>query len=167
VDRLERLDRRFVDTVDRALRPLTALTGLDGGVFALVLGVLGGALLTGTVAGLVRVADPGDLGTLVLAVAALGGLTAFDIWNIRAQVRAARRAAADGLLVTDPHGVRRLTWLALPLFVVLSVPVAVTAGLAVGALLLAAGYAAAGRCRPPRQRRRRTAWVRGLAGSSA
>lgn len=167
MDRLERFDRGFVDAVDRALRPLTAWTGLDGGVFALAFGVLGAAVLTATVAVLVRLEDPADLGLLAVAVAVLGALTAFDVWTIRAQVRAARRAAADGLLVTDPHGLRRLTWLALPLFVMLSLPVFATAGLGAGAALLAAGYAAAGRCRPPGRRRRRTAWIPGVAGSGA
>jgi hypothetical protein len=167
VERLERLDRRFVDAVDRAVRPLTAVTGLDGGAIALALGVLGGAVLTATVAVLIRHDEPGDLGLLAVAVAALGALTAFDVWTILGQVRAARRAAADGLLVTDPHAMRRLTWLALPLLVVFSLPLFATAGLAVGAALLAAGYAAAGRCRPAGRRRRRTVWVRGLAGSGA
>lgn len=167
MDRLERLDRRFVDAVDGLLRPLTRLTGLDGGVFAIALGILGGAVLTATVAVVVRLEDPGQLGTLAVAVAVLGALTAFDVWTILSQVRAARRAAADGLLVTDPHAMRRLTWLALPAFVVLSLPWFATLGLAAGSVLLAAGYAAAGRCRPPGRRRRRTAWVRGLAGSGA
>lgn len=167
VDRLERIDRRFVDAVDGALRPLTRWTGLDGGAFAIALGVLGAALLTATVAVLVRMEDPAALGPLALAVAALGALTAFDVWTILSQVRAARRAAADGLLVTDPHGVRRITWLALPLFVVLSLPLFATVGLALGATFLAAGYAAAGRCRPGGRRRRRTVWARGLAGSGA
>lgn len=167
MDRLERIDRRFVDGVDRALRPLTGLTGLDGGVFALVLGVLGGALLTATVAVLVRMDHPADTGLVAVAVAVLAGLTAFDVWTILGQVRAARAAAADGLLVTDPHAMRRVTWLALPLLVILSLPLFATAGLAIGALLLAAGYAAAGRCRPGGRRRRRSVWVRGLAGSGA
>jgi hypothetical protein len=167
VDRFERFDRRFVDGVDGALRPLTSWTGLDGGVFALVLGILGGAVLTATVAVLIRLDVPGDLGLLAVAVAVLGALTAYDVWNILAQVRAARRAAADGLLVTDPHAPRRLTWLALPLLVILSVPLFATIGLGTGAVLLAAGYAAAGRCRPAGRRRQRSVWVRGLAGSGA
>jgi hypothetical protein len=167
VERLDRLDRRFVDAVDGLLRPLTRWTGLDGGAFAVALGVLGSALLTATVAVLVTRADPGDLGTLGLVVGALAGVTAFDLWTIIRQVRAARRAAADGLLVTDPHGPRRLSWLALPLVVVASLPVFATVGLAVAALSLAAGYAAAGRCRPPGRRRRRSAWARGLAGAGA
>lgn len=167
MDRLERFDRRFVDAVDRALRPLTAWTGLDGGAFAVGLGVLGAALLTATVAVLTRAYEPADLGRLAVAVAGLGALTAYDVWTIVTQVRAARRAAADGLLVTDPHGTRRLTWLALPLLVVLSLPLFATVGLAAGSVLLAAGYAAAGRCRPAGRRRRRTVRARGLAGAGA
>jgi hypothetical protein len=165
VDRLARLDRRFVDVVDRVLRPLTALTRLDGGTFAVGLGALGGAVLTATMAVLVGRADPGDLVTLGLVVAVLGGVTTFDLWTILGQVRAARRAAADGLLVTDPHAVRRLTWLSLPFVVVASLPAYATVGLGLGAVLLASGYAAAGRCRPPGPRSRRTSWIRGLAGA--
>ncbi len=167
MDHFGAFDRRFVDTVDRLVRPITSVTGLDGGVVAMALGVAGSAVLTATVAVLVRLDEPTDLALLAVVVAALGGLTAFDVWTIRDQVRAARRAAADGLLVTDPHATRRLTWLALPFLVVLSLPWFATAGLAGGAVLIAAGYAAAGRCRPGGRRRRRSARVRGLAGAGA
>jgi hypothetical protein len=51
--------------------------------------------------------------------------------------------------------------------VILSVPLFATIGLGTGAVLLAAGYAAAGRCRPAGRRRQRSVWVRGLAGSGA
>jgi hypothetical protein len=167
MERIDRFDRWFVEAVDRLLRPLTALTGRDGGTFAVALGVLGSGSLTATMAVLVRRTDPADLGTLGLVVAILGAVTAFDLWAIRAQVQTARRAAADGLLVTDPHSVRRLTWLALPLLVVLSLPTFATVGLALSSLALAGGYAAAGRCRPPGRRSRRLSRVGALAGSGA
>jgi hypothetical protein len=157
VDRLTRVDRRFVDAVDAVIRPLTAWTGLDGGVFATLFGVLGAALVTATTAVLVRQRAPADLAAVAVAVAAVGGLTAYDVATIVRQVRGSRRAAADGLLVTDPYALRRLSWLALPVLVVVSLPAFAVLALGVASVLVAAGYAAAPRCRPGGQRRRRLA----------
>jgi hypothetical protein len=157
VDRLTRFDRRFVDAVDAVIRPLTAWTGLDGGVFATLLGVLGAALVTATTAVLVQQRAPADLATLAVAVAAVGGLTAYDVVTIVRQVRDSRRAAADGLLVPDPYALRRLSWLALPVLVLVSLPAFAVLGLGVASVLVAAGYAAAPRCRPGGKRRRRLA----------
>jgi hypothetical protein len=162
VERLTRIDRRFVDAVDAVIRPLTAWTGLDGGVFATILGVIGAALVTATTAVLVQHRAPSDLATVAVAVAAVGGLTAYDVATIIRQVRASRRAAADGLLVTDPYALRRLSWLALPVLVLVSLPAFAVLGLGVASVLVAAGYAAAPRCRPGGRRRRRPAASRWL-----
>jgi hypothetical protein len=156
-----RIDRRFVAGVDAAIRPLTAWTGRDGGVFATLLGVLGAALVTATTAVLVRLEAPADLGALAVAVAGVGAVTAYDVLTIVRQVRDARRAAADGLLVTDPHALRRWSWLALPLLVLVSLPAFAVLGFGVASVLVAAGYAAAPRCRPGGRRRRRPAGFRG------
>jgi hypothetical protein len=157
VDLLTRIDRRFVESVDGTIRPLTAWTGLDGGVFATSLGVIGAALVTATTAVLVRVQAPADLGALAVAVAGVGAVTAYDVDTIVRQVRDARRAAAEGLLVTDPHVLRRWSWLALPLLVLVSLPGFAVLGFGVASVLVAAGYAAAPRCRPGGRRRRRPA----------
>lgn len=167
VERIDRFDRWFVAAVDRLVRPLTTLIGRDGGAVAVALGLLGGITVTATIAHLVRVHDPGDPATLGLVAALLGAVTAFDVRSIATQVRSARRAAADGLLVTDPHQGRRMTWLALPALVGLSLPLAATVALALGSVALAAAYAVAGRCRPPRRRTRRRVTFGALSGAGA
>lgn len=165
MDLLTRADRRFVEAVDGAVRPLTAWTGLDGGVFATILGVLGAAPATATTAVLVQSQAPADLGALAVAVAGVGGVTAYDVLTIVRQVRGSRRAAVDGLLVTDPHALRRWSWLALPLLVLVSLPAFAVLGFAAASVLVAAGYAAAPRCRPGGRRRRHLAGLRGRAAA--